>query len=163
MKHANFLLPIVLIAVAAGCSDNDRAGMAKNATPIASAASLTTQADSELTGTVSASDADGDALVYSVADEPSRGTLVLEADGSFTYLPDAAVTGTDSFRFTASDGSRNSMAATVDITIEPLQVSFGAYSRQAFEQAATDSPLPINSREFQQDVTEADAYSDLLM
>ena len=54
------------------------------------------------------------------------------------------------------------MTATVNITIEALQVSFNDYSRAAFEQSATDEPLPVNGREFEQDVTDPMAYDDLL-
>lgn len=164
MRNATVFIPMVLITALVGCSDNKKPkGVVQNSAPIASGANFTTQADRELSGMLSASDADGDALMFVIAGEPSQGTLMLEADGNFTYLPNETVTGTDSFSFTASDGVRSSMAATVNITIEPQQVSFEAYSRQAFEQAATDNPLPINGRVFEQDVTEPDAYSDLLM
>ena len=36
---------------------------------------------------------------------PAHGTLTLNADGSFSYTPDANYNGTDSFTYKASDGS----------------------------------------------------------
>lgn len=51
------------------------------------------------------SDPDGDAITAAVQTDVTKGTLTLAADGSFTYSPDASFDGTDSFTYTASDGS----------------------------------------------------------
>lgn len=54
------------------------------------------------------------------ASDPSHGTLTLEADGSFTYTPEAGFTGTDSFTYRASHGGLlTSDPATATITVEP--------------------------------------------
>ena len=44
---------------------------------------------------------------------PTRGTLALNADGSFTYTPAADYNGPDSFTYHATDGSLNSAPVTV--------------------------------------------------
>ena len=49
----------------------------------------------------------------------SNGTLSLNADGSFSYTPDADWNGTDSFTYTANDGVLDSNVATVTITVNP--------------------------------------------
>ncbi len=49
-------------------------------------------------------DVDGDPLTAVLASGPAHGTLVLDADGSFTYTPDAMFHGTDSFTYQPSDG-----------------------------------------------------------
>lgn len=51
---------------------------------------------------------------------------------------------------------------TVNITIEALQVSFSEFSRVAFNQTATDTPLSVNGREFTQDVVDQNDYQDLI-
>ena len=57
----------------------------------------------------SATDADGDRLVYSVPDRgqpggPERGVVTVDsAAGTFTYTPDETFIGTDSFSFVVSD------------------------------------------------------------
>lgn len=61
----------------------------------------------------------GGALSAVLASPPANGTVVLNADGSFTYTPCANFTGTDSFAYVASDGSATSDPATVTITVEP--------------------------------------------
>ncbi len=39
-----------------------------------------------------------------LVDTPQHGTLTLNADGSFSYTPDANFNGTDSFTYKANDG-----------------------------------------------------------
>jgi VCBS repeat-containing protein len=63
------------------------------------------------------SDPDGDALTAVLSAGPTKGTLTLNANGSFTYTPNAGISGTDSFTYRAFDGSLNSNVATVTITI----------------------------------------------
>ncbi len=65
-------------------------------------------------------DPDGDAITAEVATTPAHGTLTLHADGSFDYSADAGFEGTDSFTYTASDASSSSLAATVTITVRPV-------------------------------------------
>ncbi len=65
-------------------------------------------------------DADGDSLAITMKTAPSHGTLVLKADGSFDYMPDADFFGTDSFDYEVQDPSGNTSAATVTIVIQPV-------------------------------------------
>ncbi len=62
-------------------------------------------------------DADGDPLTVGWFSAPSKGTLALNANGSFTYTPNAGIIGTDTFTYKASDGKGLSNVATVTITI----------------------------------------------
>ena len=63
-------------------------------------------------------DTDGDGLTAVPMSGPSRGTLLLNADGSFTYTPDAGYTGDDSFTYKANDGTADSNIATVTIAVK---------------------------------------------
>jgi VCBS repeat-containing protein len=63
------------------------------------------------------SDADGDSLTAVLVSNGSNGVVNLNADGSFTYIPDANFNGTDSFTYRANDGTVNSNLATVTITV----------------------------------------------
>ncbi|MGJ8654793.1 MAG: Ig-like domain-containing protein, partial [Opitutaceae bacterium] len=65
--------------------------------------------------TLSASDANGDPLTYSVVTPPSNGTLSGSAP-ELTYTPNAGFVGTDSFTYIANDGQFDSAPATVSIT-----------------------------------------------
>ncbi len=64
------------------------------------------------------SDADGDALTATVVTTPSHGLLLLTPDGAFDYIPDTGFTGTDSFSYTATDGTFTSNVATVTIEVK---------------------------------------------
>src|SRR6184192_3676010 len=87
--------------------------------------SYTTPEDTQLT--VSApgvlandSDVDGDALSAVLVSGPSHGTLTLNSDGSFSYMPALNFNGIDSFTYKASDGQVQSGVATVTITVTPV-------------------------------------------
>jgi VCBS repeat-containing protein len=67
-------------------------------------------------------DVDGDMLVVNSTplSGPSDGTLLINADGTFTYTPAADFNGTDSFRYEISDGNGGVAQATVTILINPV-------------------------------------------
>lgn len=162
MKHIPIKTAATLLMVTAlaGCNDNDKP---VNSAPTAASADLTTQTNRSIIDNVTGNDVDGDTLAYAIVTPPMSGSLTLDASGSFTYQPAWDQTGNDSFEFSVSDGINSAVIATVNITIENLEVSFGEYSRQAFSQLPTDEPLSLKGRTFIQDVEDENAYGDLLM
>lgn len=62
-------------------------------------------------------DVDGDSLNAVLESSPTHGTLELNADGSFTYVPAENFSGTDSFSYHAGDGALTSEVITVEITV----------------------------------------------
>ncbi|MEL7442798.1 MAG: Ig-like domain-containing protein, partial [Pseudomonadota bacterium] len=140
-KHKLWVICGLVLALT-GCfdsdDDNDYQAPEENAAPVAVDEMLTTQADIAFDGTLTATDADGDALTFGLGENGTLGNAEVNADGSFTYTPNAQVTGSDSFTFTVSDGVNPEVTATVSVTIEAQQVSFSSYTRDAFNQAPTD-------------------------
>ncbi len=67
---------------------------------------------------VNDTDAEGDGLTAVLVTEPQHGTLVLSANGSFSYDSDPDFFGTDSFTYTAND-FRPSAPATVTLEVTP--------------------------------------------
>ncbi len=65
---------------------------------------------------LSASDANEDVLTYTIVDLPSYGTVTLEGNEA-TYIANDSYTGSDSFTFTASDGTHTSAVATIAISV----------------------------------------------
>ena len=65
-------------------------------------------------------DVDGDPLTAVLVSTTSNGALTLNADGSFTYTPNANFNGTDTFTYRANDGTGNSNLATVTLTVNPV-------------------------------------------
>jgi VCBS repeat-containing protein len=90
-----------------------------NDRPVANEQPVTTPEDTAVAVTLTATDVDLDALTYTVATGPSHGTLSGTAP-NLTYTPSANFNGADSFTFTANDGTLTSNAATVSITVTPV-------------------------------------------
>jgi len=65
-------------------------------------------------------DVEGDALTAVLDGSPLHGDLTLNADGSFSYTPDANWNGSDSFTYHAFDGQAASGTVTVTLTVHPL-------------------------------------------
>jgi len=65
-------------------------------------------------------DVDGDALTATKLTDPANGTLVFNADGTFTYTPDADWFGVDSFTYKLNDGAEDSSVATVTLDVAPV-------------------------------------------
>lgn len=63
------------------------------------------------------SDTEDDALTAVLGSEPIHGTLTLNPDGSFTYMPNENFNGVDSFTYRAHDGELHSDIALVTINV----------------------------------------------
>jgi hypothetical protein len=92
---------------------------AVNDPPVASAQSVSTAEDSATPITLQATDMDGDNLTYTAVTSPAHGTLG-GTPPAVIYTPAANYYGADSFTFMANDGSSDSAAATVTITVTPV-------------------------------------------
>lgn len=162
MNYSNLVLPLGFAVLLASCGDDKKDTPKTNTAPMATAASFSTQADTKYMGTLTGTDAEKDTLTFTLGVSPTNGLLVLNKDGSYSYTPNAEFTGTDKFSFNVNDGALSSASVDVNITVDLLAVNFSDYSRKAFKQTAIDKPLPLNSRNVTQDVTDPKAYDDLL-
>ncbi|MCX7257987.1 MAG: tandem-95 repeat protein, partial [Polaromonas sp.] len=97
-------------------------GFSVNTAPVARADSVTLDEDTSATFSVLANDtdADGDTLTALLSTAPAHGTLVKNANGSFSYTPDKDWFGTDSFTYVTTDGKATSAPATVTLTVKPV-------------------------------------------
>jgi large repetitive protein len=95
-----------------------------NEPPVANDDVFVTDEDVPLNGNVSDNDdfTDGPDAVYSVVNNPSNGTLVLNANGTFTYTPDPNWSGIDQFTYRLCDQGDPNLCddATVTITVNPI-------------------------------------------
>jgi VCBS repeat-containing protein len=98
---------------------------AVNDAPVAEGDSYDTNQDTALNVAVPGvlandNDPDGDSFTAELVSGPSHGQLTLNANGSFTYTPNANYNGTDSFTYKANDATAASNNATVSITVNPV-------------------------------------------
>ncbi len=91
-----------------------------NTVPVANNQSVNIGHDTATVIQLSASDADGDALTYSMS-TPAHGSLSNTATDHPTYTPNANYTGADSFTFKVNDGQADSNVATINLTVAPTQ------------------------------------------
>ncbi|MDN5865595.1 MAG: cadherin-like domain-containing protein, partial [Gammaproteobacteria bacterium] len=92
---------------------------ASNGPPVASGGTLKVNENASASGTLKATDADGDALTFSIVAQPTHGSVTLDdaATGAYTYTPTSGYSGADSFTFKANDGQADSNVATISITV----------------------------------------------
>ena len=94
------------------------------AAPAAADQSLTTPAGTELTVAAASGLQVGDSgtgpLTSTLVDAPANGDAGVNADGSFTYTPDAGFSGINSFTFTDTDAyGQTSAPATITLAVTP--------------------------------------------
>jgi len=113
-----------------------------NVPPVANNDAYSTNEDTPLTVSagsgVLSNDTDGnnDQLTAVMVTGPSHSAAFqLHADGSFSYTPAANYNGSDSFTYQANDGQANSNAATVTITVNPVN------DPPSFTLAGSDIPV----------------------
>jgi VCBS repeat-containing protein len=119
-----------------------------NDAPVASPAAVAASEDTPLNGTLpAATDADLDALTYAKVSDPANGTVVVNADGSYTYTPNPDFNGVDSFTYRVNDGSLDSAVATVTITVAGVNDAPSASdaSVSVAEDAVLNGALPAGA------------------
>jgi hypothetical protein len=89
---------------------------AVNDNPVATAQSVSVSHNTATAITLAGSDVEGSALTYTVVTNPTNGSLTGTAP-NLTYTPNSGYSGSDSFTFRVNDGTADSAAATVTLTV----------------------------------------------
>ena len=102
-------------------------------------------------------DVENDVLTITLLTDVVNGTLSLNSDGSFTYIPTEDFNGTDEFTYTINDGALDSNIATVTITVipvndapiaDPLAFSVANAGTSIGSLTASDIDVPADTLEF---------------
>ena len=90
-----------------------------NPAPTAVNDSATTPLDTPVTLNLVANDTDpdADALMVTNVGTPAHGTVVINLDGTVTYIPITGYTGPDTFTYTVSDGQGGTSIANVTLNV----------------------------------------------
>ncbi|MGE5518197.1 MAG: tandem-95 repeat protein [Bacteroidota bacterium] len=128
----------------------------------------TTSAATQVTGTISASDVDGDTLSYSVVNDGAshNGTLSVDANGNFTFTAkDSNWNGSDSFTVQVSDGHGGTVNQTVNVTVNPTNDApvvsvVGGTGSESTTSAATQVTGKINASDADGDTLSYSVVND---
>jgi len=83
-----------------------------------------------------------DPLTATLVSGVSRGSLTLNADGSFVYVHDGSETASDQFTYFASDDAKDSNLATVNLVVHPINDPPVAEDDES--STSEDIPVTIN-------------------
>ena len=89
----------------------------KNIPPVSNNINFDTKVNTPYNGKLKSIDGDKDNLMYNIISPPVNGTLTLNNDGKYTYIPNKGFHGEDMFTYKSNDGISNSNTANVKITI----------------------------------------------
>ncbi|MBW1880159.1 MAG: tandem-95 repeat protein, partial [Deltaproteobacteria bacterium] len=87
-------------------------------------------------------DVDGDSLTVTIVANPGDGLATVNTDQTVSYTPNAQFNGTDTFTYTANDGTTDSADATVTIIVGI--VNDGPVAVDDMESTDEDTPLIID-------------------
>ncbi|MFL6696006.1 MAG: Ig-like domain-containing protein, partial [Vitreoscilla sp.] len=112
-------------------------------TPVAAPDAIDARENTPVSGTLAANDTPvaGETNTWSVATGPAHGTVVVNADGSYTYTPATGYSGTDAFSYTITDASGQTSTATVTLTVAAAPVSATPDSNTVVENGAVNGSL----------------------
>ncbi|MDC0116859.1 Ig-like domain-containing protein [Flavobacteriaceae bacterium] len=116
-----------------------------NDAPTVTAGTISLNEGSNSSITLSASDAEGDAMTYAIATAPSNGTVTLDtATGALTYTHSGGENTSDTFTFTSSDSALTSSAGTVTVTITAVNdapvISADTFAVDQFDEVTFNIP-----------------------
>jgi gliding motility-associated-like protein/uncharacterized repeat protein (TIGR01451 family) len=120
-----------------------------NDSPIAVDQAISTNEDTVLSGDVlnTVTDPEGDNLVVNSTplDGPDNGTVIINADGTFDYTPNADFYGTDSFTVEVCDNGTPQACSQLTITVTVLPVNDDPIGVDDNYITDEDTPLSISS------------------
>ncbi len=113
-----------------------------NAMPVATDQAVTTAEDKPVSLTLVGTDPDGDPLSFSLVSTPDSGTLS-GTPPALTYEPRPNFSGMVNFTFKVSDGTLDSLPATVSISVTPVDDAPIADSQMLVSSQATALPIRL--------------------
>lgn len=104
-------------------------------------------------------DVDGDALAAVLDATTLHGALTLNADGSFSYTPEADWNGNDSFTYHATDGQASSGVVMVALAVAPVNDAPALIAPLPDRTHPARSPFNFNAAPFFSDIDAGDVLT----
>ena len=123
---------------------------ALNDDPVADAQTVVTDEDVAIDITLTGLDPDEDPLSFAIVDQPTNG-LLTGTGANVSYTPSPDFNGNDSFTFTVSDGVSTSLAATVAITVNPVNDAPTATPQSVSTEEDTALPIVLAGTDLEGD------------
>jgi Bacterial Ig domain len=120
LLRAAAILGCALIAGCGGGGGGGGGGQSppQNRAPTFGTVQFSTNEEVDVSGQVTATDADGDALTFTKTGDPGKGTVTaFAANGSFTYRPNHDAFGSDTFAVRVADSQGNGTNGTVTVQV----------------------------------------------
>jgi hypothetical protein len=118
MKRSLFAAAIAGAAAAVGCGG---AGDESAPLPVPSTVTLALLEDTQAQTIVPDPRPEGSVLTYKIVTPPANGTLAVDpVSGTLTYIPRDDFNGSDAAAYVTTNGRKSSAAATIEITVEPV-------------------------------------------
>ncbi|HIF9366483.1 TPA: retention module-containing protein, partial [Photobacterium damselae] len=91
-----------------------------NDAPVGEDVTAETQEETVVTGQLTATDVDGDNLTFKPGTNPENGSVTVNPDGSWEYVPNLDFNGEDSFTVVVDDGNGGTDTITVTVNVTPV-------------------------------------------
>jgi hypothetical protein len=110
---------------------------------VATTLTLETNADASVSGNLAGQISGGiPPYTFALATPPAQGTVTLNPDGTFTYVPDSDASGTDSFTYTVTDSAPVPQVNAVASTTGTVNIVFTAATTPTPTPGPTETPIP---------------------
>ncbi|MEZ2441110.1 gliding motility-associated C-terminal domain-containing protein [Chitinophaga sp. RCC_12] len=120
-------------------------GIVPNNPPVAVTDNFTTNRDVPVSGNVLTNDSDPEnqpiTVTTTLIEQPSHGTVVQNANGTFTYTPQAGSVGVDFYRYQVCDNQGACAIGTVNITTQAGVIDLSISKTASPVNATAGSPL----------------------
>ena len=142
--------------------DKDRSQISDNVnnTPVGTFEEFSTNKDITYIGELSASDKDGDTLIYEIVQAPKHGEIVIDKNGCFTYKPTNDYTGNDSFSYIVKDEISESKVKNVKITVSSKDITIPSAPSDLKVEALTLCKLKISYSDNSENENGFEIYRD---
>jgi large repetitive protein len=101
-----------------------------NQLPVTGGGTATVVVGESTTGTIPATDGDGDLLTFTLDTNGSNGTAIVSTNGDFTYTHGGSATTSDAFTYDVSDGNGGTASGTVNVTVTNQSPTASAISTE---------------------------------